>query len=770
DRQEFRQTTVEDYAGCFVRIQCLWKENKKTRFSEELQKNLATSANPYKLSMDRLSLADEFLGKSPTHQKEILLFIDDLIGNKDNVDFKKFKVKDLQKLKSRKLLCNIVARLLKRYNFDSSICPHFQKHRATGGLRYLFYKYYVENSIQKFTFDSLVADVLEEHPDLKTIVMDLFVEYCDLQAAVPYVARLQLTSQEIPQQIKNAVLQYPHLSEENKNIDQYRKHTEEEELWDDEAGHFYSLSIPSEKVVIIDTVDSVERCTKELLSSPLLGIDTEWKPTFGTGAGEQAALLQLATTNQVFLLDLISLQPVLKDCHWHLIGQMFSDPQITKLGYGIKGDFKVLGHLHAELKKGISNAKNVIDFDQTKSILVKECPNIFSHSDVLHKGLSDLIYRCFGLPLDKKEQFSNWAARPLTKSQLMYAALDVRCLLDVYAYLNQQAQDLNIPNWKDIKHKVVVKPKTKTKPTKSFPVSEANTPQNDTRGKNPVNAADFQVICDTMVQGLAKQLRSCGIDAKALDNGESCDRCIEYFEKEKRVVLTRGGSYRRLLKYIPAEYVYNVQSEVGREQLAEVIKAFNIKVTVSNVFARCVKCNSDEYMFLPTSVLVSLHANTSDGIPERITVDEWVEYPGGKINLRTGLTSSGVSIQVGCIPNSVLQRIKVFCVCSQCGKCYWEGTHHNRIITDKLKDIIEDDRLADSGDTGTGKYLVNSDVAPLGYQVGVEVLEGAGTQVVDTTGARCESSSFTFHLPRNELPSTPGNPDSDAAEFHINTL
>lgn len=63
-------------------------------------------------------------------------------------------------------------------------------------------------------------------------------------------------------------------------------------------------------------------------------------------------------------------------------------------------------------------------------------------------------------------------------------------------------------------------------------------------------------------QGLAKKLRSCGVDAEALENEESWDRCYRYYERERRTVLTRGNNYHKLTKYIPVQFVYSVQSEV----------------------------------------------------------------------------------------------------------------------------------------------------------------------------------------------------------------
>ena len=446
---------------------------------------------------NHLSDADEFLVSSPSHQKELVVLLDGLLGEEGSAsDTQSAQGKNVKNMRDPKVISDTIGKLLKRFDINSSLCPHFMKFRALGGLRFMFYKYYTAKDMPQSAFYSLIDDTISEHPDISADLLKLFTRYSDYVGAIYYVAKLNLPEDDTPDIIKHHMLLFPELVEESRQyiVDGQRPQDGAEE----EVSRCYSLTVSQEHITLVDNITEFEKCAALLKASPLLSVDAEWKPTFGTGPVEQAALLQFGTHTKVFLLDLVVLQPLLQDRHWQSVGQLFANPDILKLGYGIRSDFKVLSNLHEEMRKGISCAKKVIDLNMKKGILLERCPNIFLYSEEKHKGLSDLVYRCFGQPLDKREGFSNWAARPLNKSQIMYAAGDVRSLIDIYNYLNTRANELGLGDWITLQQK---DPSGEKKKSVCVPKSEPNdNTWRQPRSRQPINAAEFAVICDTMLQ------------------------------------------------------------------------------------------------------------------------------------------------------------------------------------------------------------------------------------------------------------------------------
>ncbi|KAK9807091.1 hypothetical protein WJX73_003555 [Symbiochloris irregularis] len=141
--------------------------------------------------------------------------------------------------------------------------------------------------------------------------------------------------------------------------------------------------------------------------------------------------------------------------------------------------------------------------------------------------------------------------------------------------------------------------------------------------------------CDVMVEGLARQLRLCGVDAVCPDAVPKRHRhlvhrwLVSKAEENERVVLTadRGFIAARL-----TTQAYFVQATTKAAQLEEVLQAFNILVTQDDLLSRCVKCNGN---FLPEAVRGS-------DMPEATKP-----------------------------PQAVVDHHSTFWVCGTCGKAYW---------------------------------------------------------------------------------------------------
>ena len=166
------------------------------------------------------------------------------------------------------------------------------------------------------------------------------------------------------------------------------------------------------RVVVILTERDAEKAVRYLLSQPILGLDTETRPSFKKGMMHQVSLLQVSSHDVCFLFRLNQIGMSMS------VKQLLEDTTVPKVGLSLRDD---LNSLH---KLGDFNAGNFIDLqDHVREIGVEDM------------SLQKLYANFFGQRISKREQLTNWEADVLQDKQKLYAATDAWSCIMLYEEL-----------------------------------------------------------------------------------------------------------------------------------------------------------------------------------------------------------------------------------------------------------------------------------------------------------------------------------------------
>lgn len=134
---------------------------------------------------------------------------------------------------------------------------------------------------------------------------------------------------------------------------------------------------------------------------------------------------------KTFLIDVLSgieLDPLFK---------IMENRDITKILHSARQDIEVFYKLMGKMPVAIIDTQIMAAFCGFQS----------------HVGYAKLLKELLDIEIDKNEQRSDWAARPLTKEQVEYALLDVVYLPEVYQILKAKLKKSGRDDWIDEKHR-----------------------------------------------------------------------------------------------------------------------------------------------------------------------------------------------------------------------------------------------------------------------------------------------------------------------------
>ncbi|NXF11324.1 MUT7 Exonuclease, partial [Smithornis capensis] len=550
------------------------------------------------LLQDRVNVVEDYVREYPELQSKLLQILDTWCEPGFNIRDITRPYQGLSRYKpekfNRRTLSKLVFRLLDLFNLDPALCPNVINQRHLRTLNYLFYKRFVEKTMTEENWADHVQSTVGQNRWLQGQLLQLLLRHCEGRAAARWAQHCGVPADLLPPRLAQQLqeLHTPHRVEEATKADNYE---------DSKKKDYYQLPIPRENIHFLQTWEETLQCWEKVLQpGQVVGIDMEWKPSFGMVGKPRVALLQLALEGEVFLLDLPRLLQQAEEegerekLH-RFIQRLYSDAAITKLGYGMSGDLNSLVATCSALKDTEKQLQSVVDLLAVDKQVDGEPGHSHEERGLRQpeKGLSLLVQHVLGKPLDKTEQLSNWEKRPLREEQILYAASDAYCLLEIYERLCKDPESFGLSS--DLTDSLVGKHSKKPRPKKQLNKQEAPSPSGQQcqgpkvqSWRAPVPPRALRVVCDNMLQGLGRYLRCLGVDVCMLDSEDDHRRAAEIARQEGRVILTSGLPYQTLRSQVGEGRCFSVNcSEKAKEQALQVLKHFNVQVSLTDVFSRC---------------------------------------------------------------------------------------------------------------------------------------------------------------------------------------
>lgn len=163
------------------------------------------------------------------------------------------------------------------------------------------------------------------------------------------------------------------------------------------------------RIIVILTPGETEKAVRYLLDQPVLGFDTETRPSFRKGHIHKVSLMQVATEDTCFLFRLhhTGLTPALV--------QLLEDTKVTKAALSWSDDVHAL--------------RTIGDFQPGTFVELQKMVNELGIEDM---SLQKLYANLFGQKISKRQQLTNWDADILTDQQKLYAATDAWACVQIY--------------------------------------------------------------------------------------------------------------------------------------------------------------------------------------------------------------------------------------------------------------------------------------------------------------------------------------------------
>ncbi len=196
----------------------------------------------------------------------------------------------------------------------------------------------------------------------------------------------------------------------------------------------------SETYLFVERDEQLRELCARLAQAEWLTVDTEFlrEKTYYP----QLCLVQIASASEVACIDpqkVSSLDPLVA---------LFANPAILKIFHAARQDMELFWNSHRMLPAPL--------FD------TQVAAPLLGYSEQM--GYAALVKERLGIDIDKSETRTDWSRRPLTASQLDYAAADVRHLAALYPKLRDELIEHGRLDWLNDDFAVLTDPATYENP------------------------------------------------------------------------------------------------------------------------------------------------------------------------------------------------------------------------------------------------------------------------------------------------------------------
>ena len=171
-------------------------------------------------------------------------------------------------------------------------------------------------------------------------------------------------------------------------------------------------------IEVIVSESDAKRAVAFLMQQPILGFDTETRPSFTHGRQHKVALLQVCNGDVCFLFRLNHIG--IPQC----LIRLLEDKKITKVGLSWHDDLRAL------------NGRK-----QFRTGTFIELQDIAGQMGIVDISLQKLYANIFGQKISKGQQLSNWEADNLTEAQKLYAATDAWACVRLYKEMMRMKEE-----------------------------------------------------------------------------------------------------------------------------------------------------------------------------------------------------------------------------------------------------------------------------------------------------------------------------------------